>query len=139
MARTSRYTLSRARRGNSTLVHANRGSSIHGGSSSRCRIRWPWFLEPSSHTSTTTPPPVGCRRTPSSTSRSRNTGRFMINVNPIPFINLESDDDVGVNEEQSEMFAAECWSRADFNSVDQGRAAQYDRDMQTALKQSLEP
>lgn len=141
MPRTGRYNTSRARRGSSTpgLSHATPGFSHGGGTyyhsgnstpgraqrgrSSRRRIRWPWWLEPSSNASTPTPTSSTSSRSGSGSSRPRSVGRFKTALKPVPFINLESDDeDGGVNTEQP-----------------RSAAAKFARDMKTAMTRSLEP
>jgi hypothetical protein len=81
--------------GNSTPGHVQRGRS------SRRRIRWPWWLEPSSNASTPAPTSSTSSRSGSGSSRPRSVGRFKTTLKPVPFINLESDDeDGGDNTEQ---------------------------------------
>jgi hypothetical protein len=141
MARTGRYNTSRARCGRSTpgISHATLGLSHGGGTyyhsgnstpgraqhdrSSHRRIRWPWWLEPSSNASTPTPTSLTSSRSRSGSSRPRSVSRFKTALKPVPFINLESDDeDGGVNTEQP-------------RSAD----AKFVRDMKTAMTRSLEP
>jgi hypothetical protein len=103
--------------GNSTLGHAQRDRS------SRRRIRWPCWLEPSSNASTPTRTSSTSSRSGSGSSRPRSVGRFKTALKPVPFINLESDDeDGGVNTE-----------------LPRSAAAKFARDMKTAMTRSLEP
>jgi hypothetical protein len=83
--------------GNSTPSHAHRDSS-----SSR-RIRWPWWLEPSSNASTPTPTSSTSSnsRSQSGSSRPHSVDRLKTVVKPILFINLESDNEDGIIAEQS--------------------------------------
>jgi hypothetical protein len=62
-------------------------------------------------------------RSGSGSSRPRSVGRFKTALKPIPFINLESDnEDDGVNTEQP-----------------RSTTAKFARDMKTAMTRSLEP
>jgi hypothetical protein len=108
MPHTGRYNTSCAQRGSSTpgLSHATLGLNHGGGTyyhsgnstpgraqrgrSSRRRIRWPWWLEPSSNASTPTPTSSTSSRFGSGSSRPRSVGRFKTALKPVPFINLES-------------------------------------------------
>jgi hypothetical protein len=112
MPRTGRYNTSYARRrsstpglshGGSMYYHSRNSTPGHAqrGRSSRRRIRWPWWLELSSNASTPTPTSSTSSRSCSGSSRPRSVGRFKTALKPVPFINLESDDeDGGVNAEQ---------------------------------------